>query len=94
MEPFDIDIYARDDYYLNYHNPEFDALWERIETTQSRQGRHALLGDAQRLLADDAAAIYLFLKPHQSIRKPGLQGVWENAPIPAVPIAEMSWESR
>ncbi|MFP4138130.1 MAG: ABC transporter substrate-binding protein [Halomonas sp.] len=92
VEPLDLDIYAREEYYFNYRNPEFDALWARIEAAQEETERHALLGQAQRLLADDVAAVYLFLKPHQSIRKARLEGAWRDAPIPAVPIAEMSWE--
>lgn len=92
VEPMDIDIYARDDYYFNYHDADFQALWERIEAEQQTPVRHSLLGEAQRHLADQAVNVFLFLKPQQAIHKAGLKGVWSDAPIPAVVLQELEWE--
>lgn len=92
VEPLDIDIYARDDYYFNYQDPAFQALWARIEAEQEASARHALLGEAQRHLAEEAANVFLFLKPQQAIHKEGLKGVWSDAPIPAVVLQELEWE--
>ncbi|MCG8518646.1 MAG: ABC transporter substrate-binding protein [Pseudomonadales bacterium] len=93
VEPMDIDIYARDDYYFNYHSPEFQALWRRIERTQDEPQRNSLLGDAQRLISDDAVNVFLYMKPQHSIHRTGLKGLWQNAPIPAVVLEEMYWAS-
>ncbi|WP_163558826.1 ABC transporter substrate-binding protein [Halomonas sp. NO4] len=92
VEPMDIDIYARDDYYFNYRDPRFQALWTQIEAAQEPEARHALLGEAQRHLAEEAVNVFLFLKPQQAIHKVGLTGVWSNAPIPAVVLQELEWE--
>ncbi|MCG6657351.1 ABC transporter substrate-binding protein [Halomonas campisalis] len=92
VEPFDIDIYARDDYYFNFHSPAFQALWARIEAEQDPARRNRLLEEAQRYLADEAVNVFLFMKPQQAIRKAGLQGVWGDAPIPAVVLEELYWE--
>ncbi|GHE20014.1 ABC transporter substrate-binding protein [Halomonas urumqiensis] len=92
VEPLDIDIYARDDYYFNYHSAEFRALWQAIESTADEAKRHRLMARAQRLLADEAVNVFLFMKPHQSIRKTGLKGAWGNSPIPALVLEELYWE--
>ncbi|SDI72345.1 ABC transporter substrate-binding protein [Billgrantia gudaonensis] len=92
VEPMDIDIYARDDYYFNYQDADFKALWKRIEAAQEASARHALLGEAQRHLADEAVNVFLFLKPQQAIHKVGLTGVWSDTPIPAVVLQELAWE--
>ncbi|CAM4097179.1 ABC transporter substrate-binding protein [Vreelandella rituensis] len=92
VEPMDIGIYAREDYYFNYDSPEFSQLWQRIKMTQKDERRHALLGEAQRHLAEDAVNVFLYMKPQHSIRRTGLQGVWLDAPIPAVVLEELYWE--
>lgn len=92
VEPFDIGIYARPDYYFNYDSPAFRQLWERIERSQEIAARNELLGEAQRLLAEDAVNVFLYMKPQHSIHRTGLKGVWKNAPIPAVVLEEMYWE--
>lgn len=92
VEPMDIDIYARDDYYFNYHSETFRELWSRIEAQQDPAERHRLLAEAQRHLAEEAVHVFLFLKPQQAIRKSNLQGVWSDAPIPAVVLEELYWE--
>jgi len=92
VEPFDMDIYARDDYYFNYASDEFKALWGEIERTPDTAERHRLLERAQRHLAEEAVNVFLFMKPQQVIRKAGLGGVWQNAPIPAVPLEELYWK--
>ncbi|WP_177203436.1 ABC transporter substrate-binding protein [Marinospirillum celere] len=93
VEPFDIDIYARDDYYFNYHNPGFDQLWKQIEQEQDEAKRNHLLQQTQLLLAEDAAHVFLHIKPQQSIRKKNLKGFWENSPVPAVILEELYWEN-
>lgn len=92
VEPFDLDIYARDDYYFNYQSPEFRALWERIQRTPDEAQRNRLLSQAQRHLAEEAVNVFLFMKPQQAIHKANLGGVWENAPIPVVPLEELYWK--
>jgi hypothetical protein len=43
-------------------------------------------------LAEEALNVFLFMKLQQAIHKASLGGVWENAPIPAVPLEELYWK--
>jgi peptide/nickel transport system substrate-binding protein len=90
-EPLDIPIYARDDYYFGYRNPEFKSLIERIGRTLDEGERNKLYGDAQRMLARDAVNVFLFQLPKIGVWNASLQGMWENWPLPANPLAELRW---
>ncbi|WP_416886814.1 ABC transporter substrate-binding protein [Marinospirillum sp.] len=93
VEPLDMDIYARENYYFNFDSETFRQLWQAIETSQDEAERNRLLGKAQVYLAEAAAQVFLHIKPQQSIRKKGLRGFWENAPVPAVILEELYWET-
>lgn len=90
-EPLDITIYARDDYYFGYRNPEFKDLIARIGRTLDEAERNKLYGEAQRLLARDAVNVFLFQLPKIGVWNASLQGMWENWPLPANPLAELRW---
>ncbi|WP_114416314.1 ABC transporter substrate-binding protein [Marinospirillum perlucidum] len=92
VEPLDLDIYAREDYYFNYVSEDFQQLWQAITREADPVQRQLLLGQAQELLAADAVHVFLHIKPQQSIRKKGLRGFWINAPVPAVMLEELYWE--
>ena len=90
-EPQDIDIYARDDYYFQYRNPEFKALVARIGTTLDETERNGLYGQAQRMLARDAVNGFLFILPKITVAKVELDGMWTDWPLPVTPLAELRW---
>jgi peptide/nickel transport system substrate-binding protein len=90
-EPLDINIYARDDYYFGYRDAEFKALIERIGRTLDEAERNRLYGEAQRKLAADAVNVFLFQLPKIGVWSANLQGMWENWPLPANPLAELRW---
>jgi len=90
-EPLDIGIYARDDYYFGYRDAEFKALIERIGRTLDEAERNRLYGEAQRKLAADAVNVFLFQLPKIGVWSANLQGMWENWPLPANPLAELRW---
>jgi peptide/nickel transport system substrate-binding protein len=91
VEPLDIDIYARDDYYFDYKNPAFKALIAELAGTTDQAKRLELYGKAQQMLADDAVNVFLFLLPKTGVWNAKLKGLWENAPIPANDLTEVSW---
>lgn len=92
VEPMDINIYTRDNYYFNYENEQLNAVINDAEKTSSPAERSAKLREAQKIIADDAVNGYLFqLAAVQVVRK-GLNGVWKNWPIFATDLARMSWE--
>jgi peptide/nickel transport system substrate-binding protein len=91
-EPLDINIYARPDYYFAYKNPAFADLMKKIDATPDEAERNKLYGDAQRMLAEDAVNVFLFVLPKITVSKAGLKGMWADWPLPANPLAELSWQ--
>lgn len=91
VEPFDINIYAKDDYYFNYNNAHFKKLWGKIKHSQNKEERYKLLGDAQRMITEDCVNVFLYMKPQMGIWKSNLHGTWINAPIPAIVLTELRW---
>jgi peptide/nickel transport system substrate-binding protein len=74
-EPMDYDIYARDDYYFGYSNPEFKALIAALDDTIDPARRRALLQQIQRKLADDAVNGFLFQYPRLAVWNAHLRGI-------------------
>lgn len=91
-EPLDLGIYARDSYYFNYQSAEMKKLMAEVTATTDTPQRLALLGHAQRRLADDAPALFLFLLPKLGVWNAKLSGLWENQPIPANDVVDVAWQ--
>lgn len=91
LEPNDLDIFARDDYYFNYRNPAFKALMAEIATTPDGAKRNELYGNAQKILADDAPVAFLMQFPKIGIWDAKLEGLWKNYPIPANDLTAVKW---
>ena len=90
-EPLDIDIYARDDYYFNYRSQPFKDLIAAINRTTDPTARNRLYGDAQRLLAEDCVNLFLFQLPKLGVWNTRLDGLWENSPLQANDVTQVSW---
>jgi peptide/nickel transport system substrate-binding protein len=54
VEPMDMNIYARDDYYFNYENTAFKTLWQNVLNARTEDELNPLLKEAQELIAEDA----------------------------------------
>lgn len=93
-EPRDIDLYARDKYYFNYHNAQFKDVIKNVKSTMDPDEQKKSYHQAQKMLSDDAVHVYLFQLPKLSAWKKGLQGVWQNSPLPANVLSEISWEDK
>jgi peptide/nickel transport system substrate-binding protein len=74
-EPLDYDIYARDDYYFGYSNPEFKALISALDDSVEPAKRTELLQQIQRKLSLDAVNGFLFQYPRLDIWNAHLHGV-------------------
>jgi peptide/nickel transport system substrate-binding protein len=74
-EPLDYDIYARDDYYFGYSNPDFKALIAALDESIDPTQRRDLLQQIQRKLAADAVNGFLFQYPRLDIWNAHLQGI-------------------
>ena len=91
-EPNDIGIYARDDYYFDYHNPKFNEVIAALDKETDQAKRLELLGQAQKILADDAVNGFLFELPKVGVWDAKLKGMWTNWPIFANDLSEVHWE--
>lgn len=91
VEPNDIGIFARKDYYFNYHSETFDKIMAELNLATSPQKRTQFLHDAQKRLAEDYPAAFLFEMPDILVANAKLRGMWVNAPIPAADLTEVYW---
>ena len=91
VEPLDFGNFARPGYYWNYESPKFNALWDKINSTADLPQRMALMAEAQRLVADDAVAAYLYQPTWITVASARLKGVWKDMPIFANDLAALSW---
>jgi hypothetical protein len=90
-EPMDIGIYARDDYYFDYHNPKFNEVTDNLAAETDTQKRYALMGEAQTILANDAVNGFLFELAKTGIWNAKVEGLWENSPVQANDLTEVHW---
>ncbi|MGQ2902162.1 MAG: ABC transporter substrate-binding protein [Neoaquamicrobium sediminum] len=91
VEPMDIGIYARPDYYFQYQNPEFNAVMEELEVTTDEAKRNELYGKAQRILAEDAVNGFLFQLPKVGVWDAKIEGMWENWPLSVADLTKVHW---
>ena len=92
VEPLDFGNFARPNYYWGYESPKFNALWEKIQATADAGERNKLMGEAQRLVAEDAVAAYLYQPTWITVANARLKGLWKEVPLFANDIAAMSWQ--
>jgi len=90
-EPMDINIYARQDYYFQYDNPDFQALIDTLAVESDPASRSDLLAQAQTMIAEDFVNGYLFQLALTSVVDAKLQGVWKDAPTQAVDLTGVRW---
>ncbi|QPC88062.1 ABC transporter substrate-binding protein [Mesorhizobium sp. NBSH29] len=90
-EANDIDIYGRSGYYFQYENPAFNKVIADLAVENDDAKRNALLGEAQKILATDVPAVFLFELPKTGIWDAKLEGLWENSPIQANDVTKVKW---
>ncbi|WP_114008434.1 ABC transporter substrate-binding protein [Cohaesibacter intestini] len=90
-EPMDIGIYARDDYYFQYKNADFNATIEELNATSDEAKRTELLHKAQKKLNDDAVNGFLFQLAKTGVWNAKLKGLWANAPVQANDLTKVEW---
>ena len=92
VEPFDLVKLTESDYYLGYNSTAFNDLYKQIMATPAEADRAKLLGDAQRMLATDAVAGFLFQPQWITIANKKLKGVWKEVPQFENDFSGWSWE--
>ncbi|MEL4506164.1 ABC transporter substrate-binding protein [Luteococcus sp. H138] len=78
VEPRDIVNFANPDYYWHYDNPSFAKLISQADAADETQ-QVALMKQAGKLLATDAAAGFLWLFPHIAVTKADITGMIANS---------------
>lgn len=78
VEPHDISNFANPEYYWHYDNPEFAELIAEADVAPVGD-QVGLMKDAARLLAEDAAADWLFLLPNLVITTNEVSGIQVNS---------------
>ncbi|HEY0213135.1 MAG TPA: ABC transporter substrate-binding protein [Paenirhodobacter sp.] len=91
VEPADINIYARPEYYFGYDNPAFVALMADLNLAIDPAQRTALTQKAEEMIARDYVNAYLFQMAKTGVAKAKIQGLWENAPTPAIDLTGVYW---
>lgn len=78
VEPLDLVAWADPTYYWHYDNPAFAALTAEADRATPEE-YVTKMKQAARMLAEDAAACFLFLLPNLVVTKSTITGVAENA---------------
>ncbi len=91
VEPFDLGNFAKPDYYWGYNNPKFSELFAKIKTTPRASDRAKLLGDAQRMLAEEAVHGFLYAPQWIVVANKNIKGLWKDMPIFVNDLSMMSW---
>jgi peptide/nickel transport system substrate-binding protein len=91
VEPMDIGIYARPDYYFQYGRPEFVALMDELAVTADEGRRSEILKAAQRMIAEDHVNAFLFQLAKTGVANAKIEGLWPNSPAPAIDLTGVRW---
>ncbi len=91
VEPFDLNNYTKPDYYWGYKSEKFNALYEKIQTAERPADRARLLGDAQRMLAEEVPSVYLYQPQWVTVANKNLRGLWKDMPVFVNDLSALSW---
>ncbi|QNP48026.1 ABC transporter substrate-binding protein [Diaphorobacter aerolatus] len=91
VEPFDLNNHTKPDYYWGYKSEKFNALYEKIQTAERPADRARLLGDAQRMLAEDVPSVYLYQPQWVTVASKNLRGLWKDMPVFVNDLSALSW---
>jgi len=90
-ESWDIKNYANPKYYFRYNSPRFQELFQKSEVTLDDRARRELYVQMQKLLAEEAPVVWLYVHPRLVAAKKGVEGIWKDLPIPSMDLSEVGW---
>jgi peptide/nickel transport system substrate-binding protein len=90
-EAWDAGNYANPKYYYKYDSPHFQAVFQESETTLDDKKRRELYVQLQKIMADEAPVVWLYVYPRLVAAKKGVQGIWKDLPTPSLDLAEVGW---
>ena len=91
VEPFDLANFTKPDYYWGYKSAKFNELFDQIKNAARPADRARLLGEAQRLLANDAVHAFLYSNQWITVANKNLKGLWKDMPVFVNDISALSW---
>ena len=91
VEPFDLGNFAKPGYYWGYESPKFNELFEKIQNAPRVADRAKLLGEAQRLIANDSVHAFLYQPQWITVANRNLKGLWKDMPLFVNDMAALSW---
>jgi peptide/nickel transport system substrate-binding protein len=91
VEPFDLNNFDKPDYYWGYGSPKFKDLYNKYKNAPRAEDRKKLLGDIQRLVADDAVLAYLYQPQWVTIANKNVKGLWKDMPVFVNDLSALSW---
>jgi peptide/nickel transport system substrate-binding protein len=91
VEPFDLGNFSKPGYYWNYDSPKFADLYNKYKTSPRAADRAKLLGDIQRLLAEDSVHAFLYQPQWVTVANKGIKGLWKDMPIFVNDVSALSW---
>jgi len=66
-------------------------LFDKIQNAPRAADRAKLLGDAQRMLADEAVHGFLYQPQSITVANKGLKGLWKDMPVFVNDVSALSW---
>ena len=90
VEPRDIDQYGNPDYYWSYDNPEVAELLAEADRATDADERDERYGEVQRIIADDAVNVWLYLLPELAVVRDHVDGYVADQPAGSVDLRGIS----
>ena len=91
VEPFDLGNFARPGYYWNYESAKFNEMYSQYKQTANEEQRKKIIGDIQRLIADDCVHAFLYQPQWVSVANKGIRGLWKDMPVFVNDLSTISW---
>ena len=90
-EAWDIANYANPKYYYRYDSKKFQDLFQKSEVTLDDKARREQYVQMQKMLVEEAPAVWLYMHPRLVVTKKGVAGLWKDLPVPSADLSEVSW---
>jgi peptide/nickel transport system substrate-binding protein len=90
-EAWDAGNYANPKYYFRYDSPRFQEAYQKAEATLDDARRRALYHDLQKIMVEEAPAVWLYVYPRIVAARKGVQGIWKDLPTPSMDLSEVAW---
>ena len=93
-ESWDIANYANPKYYFRYDSAKFQDLYKKSEMAMDDKARRDQYVQMQKMLAEDAPVVFLYMHPRLAVAKKGVEGLWKDLPVPSADLSEVAWTGK